>query len=153
MVDISTIRTDIHTAFNNIIAVNSATKITASSNVHSSHNERQTTIEGYPQVIIKESTMPTQRMTMGSSGSTSIAIYKLPFRISIDIIHNSAANAKTVTDEVYDAILSGKEKLRETYLLFDINFEEDSSVVVEYTKRKSNHIYTLNVTGTFMDTK
>ena len=152
MSDISTIRTDIHTAFNNIIAVNSATKIT-STNVQASYNNRQCIKEGYPQVIIKESTMPTQRLTIGGTGSDTTSIYKIPFRIPIDIHHNSAANVKSVADEVYNAILLGKERLRSTYNLYDINFDEDSIQVVVYTQKSTNHIYTLNVTGLFMDTK
>lgn len=152
MTDISTIRTDIHTAFNNIIAVNTDTRITNYSNVFASYNERQVIRNGYPQVIIHESTVLTRKLTIGSSESTATDIYHLPFRVQIDIHHNSAANAKTITDEVYYSIIKGKERLRSTYGLYFINFDEDSIQVIDFTERHSNHIYTLAVTGIFMDT-
>ena len=152
MTDISTVRTDIYTAFYNTLAVTSATKITNASSVHPSYNNRQTIREGYPQVVVHEPTVMTQRLTLGGSEAATTVLYRLPFSIRIDIHHNSAANARTVADEVYYSILKGKETLRVTNNLYDINFNEDNISVVEYTQRKSNHIYTINVTGLFMDT-
>lgn len=149
--DISTIRTDIHTAFNNIIAVNTDTKITNSANVFASWNNRQTIRNGYPQIIIREATLVTQRLTIGGSGSDTSPIYRMPFRIQIEIHEDSAADAKTKCDEVFYSLIKGKERLRETYLLFDINFEEDNIQVIEFTQRKTLHIYTITVTGKFMD--
>ena len=149
--DLLTVRTDIHTAFNNIIAVNSATKIT-STNVFASFNNRQLIKNGYPQVIIRESTVLAQKLTIGGSSTSVTDIYRVPFRVSIEVYHNSAANVKTVADEVFKACINGKERLRETYNIYNINFDEDSIQVIEFTQLKTTHIYTLNVTGTFMDT-
>ena len=149
--DLLTVRTDIHTAFNNIIAVNSATKIT-STNVFASFNNRQLIKNGYPQVIIRESTVLAQKLTIGSSESAATDIYRVPFSIQIEVYHNSAANVKTVADEVFKACITGKERLRETYNIYDINFGEDSVQVVEFTQRQTTHIYTLTVVGLFMDT-
>ena len=151
MADLLTIRTDIHTAFNNIIAVNTDTKIT-STNVFSSFNNRQLIRNGYPQVIIREATVLAQKLTIGSSESAATDIYRVPFRVSIEIYNSSASNVKTVADEVFKACINGKERLRETYGLYNINFEEDSVQVVEFTQRQTTHIYTLTVTGTFIDT-
>ena len=153
MTDISTIRTDIYAAFYATLATTTATKITNASNVHPSFNNRQVITEGYPQVIVHEPTILTRRLTIGGTGSDTTALYNLPFSISVDIHHSSSASAKSVADECYNSILSGKETLRSSNNLYDINFNEDNVKVIEYTQKKSNHIYTLNVNGTFMDTK
>lgn len=150
--DILTVRTDIHTAFNNIIAVNTDTKITASAKVYASFNNRQLIRDDYPQIIIRESTVLLQKLTIGSSESAATDIYRIPIRVQIEVYHNSAANVKIVADEVFKGIIKGKERLRETYNIYDINFDEDSIQVIEYTQRKTLHIYTLTITGLFMDT-
>ena len=152
MTDISTVRTDIYNAFYATIATTTATKITNATSVHPSYNNRQTIRENYPQIVIHEPTILLQRLTIGGSESATTPLYRLPFRIQIDIHHNSAANAKSITDEVFYSIIKGKETLRTSNNLYDINFDEDSIVVVEYTQRKSNHMYTLTVSGLFMDT-
>lgn len=152
MTDILTVRTDIFNAFDNIIRVNADTKITKTANVHPSFNDRQLIREGYPQIIIHEPLITTQKLTIGSSGSSATDIYRLPISVTIEVRDNSAANARTVADEVQKGIINGKERLRETYNIYDVNFSSDDVQVVEFTQRKSTHIYRINVSCLFMDT-
>ena len=146
---LATVRTNAYTELYNLLQTGSFAITT--SNIHPSYNNNQTIKENYPQVIVNEPLTSFERKTMGGSGTSTTKLYNVPIRIKIDIYHNSAANAKTVADEVCNSIITGRETLRQK-CLYNIDFDSDDINVVEYAQHKSIHQYSLNLSATFMVT-
>jgi len=139
----STVRTNLYTnVFNHLKS--DATHAITSNNIHPSFNSEQLITEGYPQVVIKKPVISVQRMAVGSM----TALRFVPFSMEIDVHHNSAANARTVADEISNSIFDGNLALRQDGL-YELNLEEDAVEEVEYQENKTNHVYTLTLTGRF----
>ena len=119
-------------------------------NIHASYNNKQTIKEGYPQVIVNEPDVQFEKIGMGGVNSNSIvALYRIPFRIQIDVYEDSAADAKTVADEVTEKIIGFRDTLR-TSNIWNIQFDFDDHEVIEFHQDKSIHIYHISFTAIFM---
>ncbi len=145
---LATVRTN---AYNEVHDILQTTNAISTDNIHPSYNNNQTIKEGYPQVIVNEPRSSWTKKTMGGSNSTATKLYMIPFTIAIDVYHNSASNAKTLTDEVTEKLIGSRETLR-TKGIFDIEFDDDDIDVTEYKQHKSIHKYTVNFNAIFYAT-
>lgn len=146
-ITLATVRTN---AFTEIFDTLQTDNAITSNNIHSSYNNKQTIKEGYPQIIVNEPDVQFVKIGMGGVNSNNItALYRIPFRIRIDVYEDSAADVKTVADEVTEKIIGFRDTLR-TSNIWNIQFDFDDHEVVEYHQDKSIHIYHLFFTAIFM---
>lgn len=144
---LATVRTN---AFQEIFDCLQTDNPITTNNIHASYNNKQTIKENYPQVIVNEPNVSFEKIGMGGVNSNSIvALYRIPFRIQIDVYEDSAADAKTVADEVTEKIIGFRDTLR-TSNIWNIQFDFDDHEVIEYHQSKSIHIYHIFFTAVFM---
>ncbi len=139
----STVRTNAYTELYNLLQT--GTYAISTNNIHPSYNNKQVIKEGYPQLIIYEPEIATTRLGL----APVTALHTFDIRFVIEVIHNSAANAKTIADEVINKILSGRVVLSAAGIR-EINFEFDSIEVIEWKQYQSNHHYRLNMNARYI---
>lgn len=123
----------------------SSFKITNSSNIHPAFNNNQYKSEGAPQIIISDIIIDESTLTLGAR-----ARYSCEFSLMFHIYHNSAANVRTVADEVHSKFRGdGKQELRK-YGFKRLDWKTDDYERVPYALKQSVHIYHLNLTGVFI---
>jgi hypothetical protein len=141
-ISFATVRNNLYTAVYDHLQT--GTYAITSNNIHPSFNSEQVVTEGYPQVIIDEPKLAIER----GSVAPREPIRNVPFKIPLEIHHNSAANAKTVADEVTNKIITGNQALRTAGLMM-LEFDEEDVDVREYQENKSNHVYKMTLKGVY----
>lgn len=141
-ISLATIRTNIYTDIYNLLQV--GTYAITTNNIHPSYNRLQRIQQGYPQVIILEPTVSIERITHGATGS----IWECNITINIDVYEDSAADAKSVADEVSAKIIAGRSVLS-GYGFKRLKFDMDDVVAEPYSQVKTLHTYTLTLVGKY----
>jgi hypothetical protein len=138
---IATIRTNAYTDIYNHLQT--GTYAITTNNIHPSYNRLQRIQEGYPQVIILEPIVSMEKITFGDNG-----LWEVPITVNIDVYEDSAADAKTVADEVTNKILTGRRVLR-TAGFKNIKFLPDEPRAEPYSQVKTLHFYTIVFTAVY----
>ena len=136
-VSLATLRTDAYTTMYNHLQTGAYAIST--NNIHPDYNDRQFQEEGLPQVTIKVTTSKTKL----STGRVK-HLYDCSVMYLIEIRHNSAANARTLADEVVNKITTGLSIFYNSGLK-NIQWEEDDYDREYYGANKSQHIYKIQL--------
>lgn len=142
--DINTIRTNLFTDINSHITSGTYV-INNPNNVHPSFNDHQFRSEGAPQIIISDIIISEKQLTLGRKG-----LYEIPFSLMFHIYHTSAANARTIADEVMSKFRGAGKAFLRTLKFKRLSWENDDYERVAYGPKRSVHIYHMNLVGVFI---
>ena len=143
---LTTIRTNVYTTLYNHLQT--GTYATTSSNIHPSSNDEQLRSEGYPQIIIKDILISESSITMGST----LPLIDIPISVTIEVQHNSAANVRTIADEVSSKFRGAGKVFLKTVGLNKIKFESDDFESIWWGSKRTHYIYRLIFTASYTNT-
>ena len=125
--------------------IQTGTYAISTDNIHPSANDKQLRDEGFPQVIISDIITSDNKITKGR-----ISLYEINYSIMFHIYHNSAENARTLTDEIQGKFRGNGRAYLRTLGFKRLKWETDDYEMIHYGPNKTAHIYHLNLTGVFV---
>lgn len=142
MANLSTLRTTSYTTCYNHL--NAGTyKITNYNNIHPSYNDLQLKQEGFPQVIIRPPKISVKKNTIGGDIKEAIVDY------TIEVRHSSAANMRTVMDEVSNKIRTGVPVFTAANF-YPLEEPKDNYDEIYFMPNKTMHLGTVYFTFKFI---
>ena len=133
-VALSTIRANSYTTMYSHLQT--GTYAISTDNIHPNYTDSQLKSEGMPQVIIDVTVSSMDKITVGRNSP----LYQANINYHITVFHSSAANARTLADEVINKIRTGLSVFYAVNLK-GFTFDTDEYTKVYYAAKRTAHIY------------
>ena len=140
---LSTIRTNVYTDVYNHLQT--GTYAITTNNIHPVWKDEQLQDESHPQVIITNIIVPEDKITFGRVG-----MYEVSISFTIEAHHNSAANARTLADEILSKFKGAGKAVLESAKLNNIKLDSESYDMINWAPNELDHVYTMLFTARYI---